>query len=579
MTDGPMPRFIKLDLNRTAIVALIIFLVALTGAVIVLASVPPVDRDALTHHLAVPKLYLKQGGIHEIPWLPFSYYPMNLELLYLVTLYFGNDIVPKYIHFGFALLTAWLIFSYLRRRLNLFYALLGGLVFLSIPIIVKLSITVYVDLGLICFSTGAIIYLLRWMETGYRWQYLVISAVCCGLALGTKYNGLMVLLILTLLATFTYSRGKAGAPGHQVKAMAFGCLYVTVALIVFSPWMIKNYAWTGNPLYPLYDHWFNPVKSPAMEAGKDAESETKSALQGEPEGEWGHFAVRKFVYKETWLETLLIPVRIFFQGRDDNPKYFDGVLNPFLLLLPILAFVGQPKAGRLLEREKYIFLGFAVLYLFFVYVQIDMRIRWISPILPSLVILAMFGLNQAVARVSNCNQPLLRKILGAILVGSALWMMGVNLNYLVKQFESVQPWQFISGQITRADYIRKFRPEYSAIEYANQALSQDARILCLFLGNRIYYSDRPTVLDYSMFFNPLRTANSARDLVKALDDKKISNILIRFDLLQHKIDNSLTNREKEVLSVFFQKYLRPLFVKDGYGLYALASRDSDKWEY
>ena len=75
-------------------------------ATVLLGSVPPVDRDALTHHLAVPKLYLKQGGMVEIPWVPFSYYPMNLDLLYLVPLYFGHDIAAKYIHFGFALLTA-----------------------------------------------------------------------------------------------------------------------------------------------------------------------------------------------------------------------------------------------------------------------------------------------------------------------------------------------------------------------------------------------------------------------------------------------------------------------------------------
>ena len=36
---------------------------SLVLAILVLSGVPPVDRDALTHHLAVPKLYLKYGGI------------------------------------------------------------------------------------------------------------------------------------------------------------------------------------------------------------------------------------------------------------------------------------------------------------------------------------------------------------------------------------------------------------------------------------------------------------------------------------------------------------------------------------
>ena len=55
---------------------------------------------------------------------------MNLDLLYIIPLYFGNDIVPKYIHFVFALLTAGLIFNYLKIRINTVYALAGALFFL-----------------------------------------------------------------------------------------------------------------------------------------------------------------------------------------------------------------------------------------------------------------------------------------------------------------------------------------------------------------------------------------------------------------------------------------------------------------
>ena len=175
-------------------------------SIIVLASVPPVSKDALTQHLAVPKLYLKHGGIYEIPFMPSSYSPMNLDLLYLIPLYFRNDIVPKFIHFSFALLTAWLIFNYLKRRISVFYALIGVLFFLSIPIIVKLSITVYVDLGLIFFSTASLLLLLRWIENGFPLKFLIISASFCGLALGTKYNGLITLFILTFFVPFLYSR-------------------------------------------------------------------------------------------------------------------------------------------------------------------------------------------------------------------------------------------------------------------------------------------------------------------------------------------------------------------------------------
>ena len=116
-------------------------LMLLIASIIILSWVPPVSRDALTHHLAVPKLYLKHGGIHEIPSVTFSYYPMNLDLLYLIPLYFGNDIIPKLIHFLFGLLTAWLIYGYLGKRLGSIWGLFGAIFFLSLPIIIKLSIS------------------------------------------------------------------------------------------------------------------------------------------------------------------------------------------------------------------------------------------------------------------------------------------------------------------------------------------------------------------------------------------------------------------------------------------------------
>ena len=54
------------------------------GAIVILSWVPPISKDALVHHLAVPKIYLRHGTMVELPSMVFSYYPMNLDLLYLV---------------------------------------------------------------------------------------------------------------------------------------------------------------------------------------------------------------------------------------------------------------------------------------------------------------------------------------------------------------------------------------------------------------------------------------------------------------------------------------------------------------
>ncbi|HOZ62684.1 MAG TPA: phospholipid carrier-dependent glycosyltransferase, partial [Smithellaceae bacterium] len=164
-----------------------------------LAFTPPVARDALIHHLAIPKLWLVHGGFYETPWAGFSYYPMNLSLLYLVPLYFGNDILPNFIHLGFGLGTALLLYGYLNKKAGRSAGLLGALMFISLPTIVRTATTAYVDVGLVFFITLSVLAYVYWRDTEYKSDgWLLVSAAAMGLALGTKYSALPVWFFLTL---------------------------------------------------------------------------------------------------------------------------------------------------------------------------------------------------------------------------------------------------------------------------------------------------------------------------------------------------------------------------------------------
>ena len=72
---------------------------------IILCLVPPTARDELTHHLAIPQLYVRAGRIIEVPMAPYSYFPMLLDMLYTPWIYWGYDSVPKLIHGLFGFLT------------------------------------------------------------------------------------------------------------------------------------------------------------------------------------------------------------------------------------------------------------------------------------------------------------------------------------------------------------------------------------------------------------------------------------------------------------------------------------------
>jgi 4-amino-4-deoxy-L-arabinose transferase-like glycosyltransferase len=145
---------------------------------ILLCLPPPIARDALIHHLAIPKLWISHGGFYDTPWAVYSYYPMNVDLLYWIPLYFGNDIIPSLIHLSFGIGTSAIIYYYLRWRLNNVAGLLGFLIFISTPVISKLSTMAYVDLGLVFFIIASVLSFIRWRSGEYKeHRWLMISSV------------------------------------------------------------------------------------------------------------------------------------------------------------------------------------------------------------------------------------------------------------------------------------------------------------------------------------------------------------------------------------------------------------------
>jgi hypothetical protein len=535
-------------------VSLVVLLVILIVCMILLASVPPVSKDALIHHLAIPKLYLKHGGMYEMPSMVFSYYPMNLDLLYLVPLYFGNDIIPKFIHFSFAILTAWLIYRYLKRRTSITYALLGVVVFLSIPIIVKLSITVYVDLGLIFFSTASLLLMLRWVEEGFRSRSLLLSGLFCGLAVGTKYNGLITLFLLTLFVPFLYSKYVPSSKPGFFKGAGYGAFFLIVALFVFSPWTIRNYLWTNNPLYPLYDHLFNP----------------QNELHGQTVG---LFAYRNLVYHETWWQMVLLPVRVFFQGQDGNPQYFDGKLNPFLLLFTLLAFYRIRIDTPALRAEKKVLIFFSILFFLTAFFTSGMRIRYISPIIPPLVISSILGVRKIVDSVLALRARYARNIGIAVAFLIISFSLSLNAHYIFTQYRYVDPFSYLSGAVSRDEYIEKYRPEYPVIRYINKNVNPHARVLFVFMGNRGYYCDREYVFDMiqntSTLHQIVKRSECPRAVLLGLKRINITHLLTNWGILNKWMPDNFGERDRGILRDFFRQHAKLVYFKRGYGFFCL----------
>ncbi len=533
----------------------LIMILGVVGSILLLAAVPPVSRDALTHHLAVPKLWIENGGIVEIPNLDFSYYPMNLDLLYVIPMLFGNDILPKYIHFLFALATAWLIYSYLKQRTTRALSLGGALLFLSTPIIVKLSISVYVDLGLIFFSWASIFHLLAWARHPHSAKHLIFSAVLCGLGLGTKYNGIIVLFLLTLFVPIVYIH-TAGRNHFKTKcAVGYPILFFLIATTVFSPWMIRNYRLTGNPVYPLYKD----------RIGSETGRSEISNLSMKP------WLQRKLIYRESAWETALIPLRIFFQGEDDNPRFFDGKLNPVLFFCPFLLLVRRRESDVATKLDQLILISFSVLFVLYASFMVDMRIRYISPIIPPLVVLSILGIRDVLLWVNGLSRKSIQVISRWVIAGCVFFFFSMNAAYVAAIFRSVNPVPYVTGKTSREEYLVDKLPEYPAIQFANQINHDQVNILALFLGNRLYYFDKPVEFGTQTFAKMVNDTGEEMTLSSHLQKSGFTHCIIGINHFETWANQVFDGKQKEIVSEWLKDDCRLLFSKNGFAVFELIS--------
>jgi hypothetical protein len=324
----------------------------------------------------------------------------------------------------------------------------------------------------------------------------------------------------------------------------------------------------------LHNSWFNGDRVDSSDAV--AETSSGDAIKKQnleikhSSSELRHFAIRKIIYKEQWWEIALIPLRIFFQGEDDDPKLFDGRLNPFLLFLPIVAFFNFRRDSRKLRREKLILLIFSILYVLYTFIQTDMRIRYIAPVIPPLVILAVMGLRTSVIIIQDRWAGTKRRLAFGLAAAAVFFLFTLNTRYLVAQFHYVKPMSYLSGELQRDDYITRYRGEYPAIQFINRQLPTTAQLLALGLGNRIYYSDRRMNCDPDFFKNAIAAALSADSLADILRSRGYSHLLIRQQYFQRFIFDHMSDEKRAIYAHFMKTRTEALFNGEGYQVFEIS---------
>ena len=284
-----------------------------------------------------------------------------------------NGFTPLY-----GALTGLLIYAYLGWRMSGLYGLLGALLFLSTPVILRLSHWGYIDLGLTFYTTAALLLVLRWRENRNALSALALAGLSLGFALATKANGLVAALIIVMLFAWVLAKPPRKTLFASMQETA---LFGTLTLLPFLPWLLKNWWQTGNPFYPFFAGWFQPKATTVLDA---------ASFPG-----IGIFDKRELLYGENIWQIGALPLRLFFFGQDDNPQYFDGVLTPLLIVLLPWVFTGK------WPEEKKMLAAFALLSLFYAVFLVDLRVRYVLSMVPPLAILAVYGVFNIYARIKR----------------------------------------------------------------------------------------------------------------------------------------------------------------------------------
>ena len=143
----------------------LIFLIAIFLTLnLIGAMAPPNAADALVYHLSIPKLYIKENQLIDIPFNIRSYLPLNIQMLFTAGMLIYSDITAKLLNFVIGVLVLFSIYGFSKRYFNSQTGLIAVTIFLSFPLTTNLITTASTDLGATLFFALTLFSFLIYME-------------------------------------------------------------------------------------------------------------------------------------------------------------------------------------------------------------------------------------------------------------------------------------------------------------------------------------------------------------------------------------------------------------------------------
>jgi len=505
---------------------------------------PPIAWDSQVYHLTGPKLYLQA---HRLPVdidIPYLGFPPLLEMLFTAGLLLKGDIVAKLIHYAYGLLTLLALFAFAKRYFNHKVAWLSMAIFYSVPSLVLISTWAYVDLGLIFYEFTAFYALMRWLEARDK-RWLTLTAILCGLAMGVKY--ISVILPITLALIIALRVWQEGLR-ETVKAL---CFFGLLAIMVASPWYLKNFFSTGDPFYPFFfggTYW------------------------DEFRAWWYSRAGTGLAFTAPW-RLLVAPLEITVLGTQGKENY-DATIGPILLtVIPLLALVWKKIASEERRVVGYALLVCLIQYLFWLYgvaqSALLVQTRLLFPIFALLALLAGYTVDKLALLTRRAFS--LQWFVTTVL----LLTLGLNAVSSALHFISDSPLPYLTGFESRESYLtRHLGLYYTTVVHINENLPPSAKILFLW-EPRSYYCQRDCWPDALLdkFKHLTYKYHDAEGITEYLHREGVTHLLLYQTGLKHILKarfDPITPDDVAILRELESEHLEVVYDEGGaYTLYAV----------
>ncbi len=494
----------KVSLQGYLVIAVCLLVTISAG---IAAAAPPgtLEWDTLSYHFAVPKTWLRAGRIFFVPYDHHSNFPFTMQLGYMAMLSAGSEAAAKWLHTLSGLALAVSVYATTRRLLpdSKFAPLVAVGTLLSTPMVFWEMTVAYVDIATTLFTWMSLSILLVLVKTEgetsptqpERLRMLILSGVLMGCALGTKMTVLLFWgMILVGMLAYGFIIRKTQIP----TAIGHASLWGSLGLIVGSPWYIKTFLYTGNPVYPYFYQIFGGKYWTAEHAARYTADQAAFGLGKKPVdallAPWNLVNEALLIGQKPWIFT----------------EYVQFGLAPTLVIALVGLFWVAPKLSR--EAIAILLFGLGIGASWFVLMQ---QTRYLLPGLPCAAVLT------AVVFVS-ASKPV-RACLSVILGICFLWTLSVGMPLLNDGLNTVTSRQSREDQI-----FRRLGPLGRASIWINQNTPLDAKV-ALFDEVRGYYIDRQILWaepNHSDGLLPWTSFADSADLARELKKRGYTVILI-----------------------------------------------------